>query len=203
MRCSVTNPSFIASSAADPVHFSIKSSPGAIFASAVIPSDGPIAQRRQARQEWFATVRRTLESADIVFVDPDNGLEPTGYSPGSSKAGKSILLSELHELARPGRCLIAYHHHTRRKGGHHGEIEHWANRLQAEGFATVDAIRARPYSPRVLFLLDAPPDIRQRAEQIEPNWQGWITWHPQGANRGTAGVHRCQYDQSAPTAPFR
>ncbi len=30
MRCSVTNPSFIASSAADPVHFSIKSSLAAV-----------------------------------------------------------------------------------------------------------------------------------------------------------------------------
>jgi hypothetical protein len=39
-----------------------------------------------------------LTGTDLVFVDPDNGIEPGGYSPGSAKAGKSVLLSELHEL---------------------------------------------------------------------------------------------------------
>jgi hypothetical protein len=35
--------------------------------------------------------------------------------------------------------------------------------------------------PTTLFLLDAPADIRQRAEQAATDWQGWITWHPDGA----------------------
>jgi hypothetical protein len=145
---------------------------GAIFASDVMPVV------RQAREQWFASVQRTLEGANLVFVDPDNGLEPDGYSHGSGKSGKSVLLSELRELARPGGCLIVYHHHTRRKGGHQSEIEHWADRLRVSGFRTVDALRARPYSPRVFFLLDAPADIRQRAEQIAAHWQPWISWHP-------------------------
>jgi hypothetical protein len=122
----------------------------------------------------------------MVFVDPDNGLEPAGYSDGSSKAGKSILISELREMARPGRFLIVYHHHTRRKGGHHSEIEHWADRLCGSGFATVDAMRARPYSPRAFFLLDVPADVRRRAEQLTVTWEGWITWHPDRTTGGDA-----------------
>jgi hypothetical protein len=152
--------------------------PGTIFASEVVPTDAPVTQRRQSRQDWFARIKQKLAHCDLVFVDPDNGLEPDGYSHGSAKAGKSILLSELQELARPGRCLIVYHHQTRRAGGHHAEIEHWADRLRANGFATVDALRAKPFSPRVYFLLNAPSDIRQRAERLEDHWQGWITWHP-------------------------
>ena len=96
--------------------------PGAIFADEVIPSDRSLAQRRQARHEWFVWMKDNLTEADLFFVDPDNGLEPAGYSHGSAKAGKSVLLSELRELARPGRCLIVYHHHSRRKGGHQCEI---------------------------------------------------------------------------------
>ena len=119
-----------------------------------------------------------------MFVDPDNGLEPDGYSHGSAKSGKRILLSELQELASPGRCLIVYHHHTRRKGGHHSEIDHWADRLRGDGFTTVDALRAKPYSPRVFFLLDAPADIRPRAEQIALHWHPWITWHPDPNMKG-------------------
>jgi hypothetical protein len=154
--------------------------PGATFASEVMPAGGPIAHRPHERRQWLTRVRSTLEEADMVFLDPDNGLEPAGYRPGSSRAGKSILISEVREFTRPGRCLIVYHHHTRRKGGHHSEIEHWVDRLRASGFATVDALRARPYSPRVFFLLDAPADVRQRAEQIAMKWEGRITWHRDG-----------------------
>ena len=36
----------------------------------------------------------------------------------------------------------------------------------------VNALRAKPYSPRAYFLLNAPPDIRQRAKQIASDWPG-------------------------------
>jgi len=173
---------------------------GAIFASETIPVGGTIAERLDQHHQWFQTVQRTLEGADIVFVDPDNGLEPGGRRPGSSKSGKTILLTELRALARPGRCLIVYHHQTRRKGGHHAEIEHWADRLRGSGFATVDALRARPYSPRVFFLLDATADVRQRAEQVGLNWQGWITWHPDGAMGDCGGPSAPLGPEPAPMA---
>ena len=158
--------------------------PGAIFASEVMPVGGPVADRPRERRQWFTRVQATWDDANMVFLDPDNGLEPAGYSHGSSKAGKSILISELHELARPGRCLIAYHHHTRRAGGHHSEVAYWVDRLRASGFSTVDALRARSYSPRVFFLLGAPEDVRQRAEQIAARWVGLIMWHTNASTGG-------------------
>ena len=48
------------------------------------------------RHQWFVRMQDNLTEADLLFVDPDNGLEPAGYSHGSAKAGKSVLLSELH-----------------------------------------------------------------------------------------------------------
>ena len=152
--------------------------PGATYADDLIPNSGPIAQRLSARRAWLAGVERTLEGANLLFLDPDNGLEPAGFRPTALKAGKSITLAELQALTLPGRCLIVYHHQSRRRGGHYAEIEHCAARLRASGFATVDALRARPYSPRVYFLLDAPADIRHRAEAIERHWEGSIMWHP-------------------------
>jgi hypothetical protein len=152
--------------------------PGAIFASDLIPVDGPIPQRKRAWGEWFSKMRGVLEEADVVFVDLDDGLEPDRRNHGSAKSGKGVLLSELRALARPGRCLIVYHHHTRRNGGHLSQFDHWTDRLRRCGFRTVDALRARPVSPRVFFLLEAPTDIRQRAERIAADWKGLITWHP-------------------------
>jgi len=77
-----------------------------------------------------------------------------------------------------GLGLIVYHHSTRRAGGHDAQIEHWAGWLRQAGFQWIDALRAKPYSPRAFFLLDAPDDVRCRAEQIEQRWRGLITWHP-------------------------
>jgi hypothetical protein len=89
-----------------------------------------------------------------------------------------VLLSELRELAGSDRCLIVYHHQTRRAGGHHAEIEHWLHRLQRDGFRTADALRCKPYSPRAFFLLNATEELRQKAARIEADWHRLITWHP-------------------------
>ena len=152
--------------------------PAATFASEFIPTGAPVALRVQARSDWLDSVKRNLDAADLLFIDPDNGLEPTGYRPSAVKSGKSITLRELRSLVRPERPLIVYHHQSRRSGGHHVEMQYWADRLRASGFATVDALRARPFSPRLYFLLDALPLIRQRAEQIAVDWRGCVTWHP-------------------------
>lgn len=64
--------------------------PDAVFVSEVIPSRQPVSERRQARQDWFASTLQKLAGSTLVFVDPDNGLEPDGYRPSSGKAGKSI-----------------------------------------------------------------------------------------------------------------
>jgi hypothetical protein len=160
--------------------------PGAIFHSDTIPTNRTATQQQQTRQEWFQTVLATLQHADLLFVDPDNGLEPAGFRHGSSNAGKSVTLDELQQLRRCGRCLVVYHHHTRRAGGHHAEIEHWAGRLREIGFSRAVALRARPYSPRAFFLLDPADDLRRRAKDIERRWQGLITWHPSvGIDRAT------------------
>jgi hypothetical protein len=123
--------------------------PGALFASEPVPTEQSTSRCRQARREWFAKAKDQLADADLVFADPDNGLEPDRFTYCSAKAGKSVTFSELLELVRPGRCLIVYHHHTRRTGGHHAEIGYWVDRLRAIGFSTIDALRATPYSPRV------------------------------------------------------
>jgi hypothetical protein len=152
--------------------------PGATFASEFIPHGGSIAERSQARSEWLEAALRRLEGTDLLFLDPDNGLEPAGFRSMTRKSGKSIMISELHQFARPGRCAIVYHHQSRRRGGHQAEMQHFADRLRASGFTTVDALRARPFSPRLYFLLDAPSLIRQRAERIAFDWKDCITWYP-------------------------
>jgi hypothetical protein len=154
--------------------------PDALFARELIPSDiRPFSYRPEARYRWFRRTREQLQHADLLFVDPDNGIAPEGFRPTRRDAGKSISFDEISGLARPGRSLVIYHHQTRRPGGHLAELEHLAGRLSTRTECRVSgALRARPWSPRDFFLLDADDQLIKKAVQIGRDWGEDLTWHP-------------------------
>lgn len=159
--------------------------PGARFFRDPAPTGGTVSERRLARTAWFARLALELAECDLVFLDPDNGLETRSFDIGAARAGKSVALAELTALQRPGRTILVYHHQTRMRGGHDHELEHWGGRLRAAGFHQVDALRASAYSARAFFLLNAPPEMRARAEAMTGLWRGRLTWRPDlglGAN---------------------
>lgn len=152
--------------------------PDAIFHGEPVPTLGPPVARAMARGAWFSRLEAQVASRDLVFVDPDNGLETSRYSPTQRRAAKSVSLAELQALAVPGRVLVVYHHQTRRRGGHDAELRHWGRRLAQAGFWQVDALRARPFSARAFFLLNAPEDLRVRAAALAEAWSGVLAWRP-------------------------
>ena len=152
--------------------------PDAVFANEVAPTTGTPAERAVQRRHWLDRIEARLRLCDLVFVDPDNGFETANFSPAAKAAGKSVSLAELRQLSAPGRTLIVYHHQTRRPGGHLAELSHWGGRLREAGFESVDAIRAPRFSVRAFFLLDAPEDMRARAERLTRRWNGALEWHP-------------------------
>lgn len=156
---------------------------GAVFCDEVMPTGLSAVRLRAAREAWFERTRARLSECDLVFVDPDNGLEPGGYSLGAISGGKCVSLAQLRALSAPGRTLVVYHHQTRRKGGHLAELDYWTERLRREAFERVDVVRAKPYSPRAFFLLDAPEDLRRRAERLASHWGVRMSWHP-GPEKG-------------------
>lgn len=149
----------------------------AAFHREVLPAEGTGRPLATARKRWLADMKAATETCDLLFVDPDNGLEPLRFSFGSRRSAKSVALCELRALQRRDRCLVVYHHQTRRKGGHRAEISHWGKRLHQDGHARVDVVRARPYSPRAYFLLNAPADVRERCAlfcERSPDKLNWI-----------------------------
>lgn len=152
--------------------------PDAIFCDRLIPTKGTPDERRRDREAWLSHVKADLAECDLIFLDPDNGLQPDSFDLGVVASGKSVGLAQLDELKDQGRTLVVYHHQTRRKGGHVAELEYWAERLRGKGFGTVDAIRSRPYSARAFFLLDASPDLRDCAHRFTQKWSAWLSWHP-------------------------
>jgi hypothetical protein len=77
---------------------------GTLFASEAIPSDTqPYSCRPEKRQQWFQHVMEQLGGANLVFLDPDNGIEPCGFKSTQKKSGKSVSFTEIDCLARAGR----------------------------------------------------------------------------------------------------
>jgi hypothetical protein len=118
---------------------------------------------RHDRDQWFAAMRDSFKDCDLVFVDPDNGIEPGGYKAGSAKAGKSITHDEILQLRAGARSLVVYHHQTHFVGGHRKEIEEIGAELKKRGIGSIGAIRAKSFSPRVFFLLGFDHKLWQRA----------------------------------------
>lgn len=149
-----------------------------VFHRVALPTAGKGAPLATARQKWLADMKAATDTCDLLFLDPDNGLEPRRFRFESRRSAKSVGLCELRALQRHDRCLVVYHHQTRRKGGHFAEISYWAKRLHDDGHVRVDVVRARPYSPRAYFLLNAPADMRRRCALFCERSPDKLTWIP-------------------------
>lgn len=73
---------------------------------------GPI-ERIRHREAWLRECLRQTENCDLVFFDPDNGLETASIPKHHPKAGKYIYLDELAPFWDRGHTILIYHHLNR------------------------------------------------------------------------------------------
>jgi len=74
-----------------------------------------VAERKAYRDEWHRKALITCEGADLVFLDPDNGLmEKPKYT---KTAEKYIFPCEVAEYYKRGQNVVYYCHKGRRKPG--------------------------------------------------------------------------------------
>ena len=90
--------------------------PGAQFYSEQIILNGTSAERLQQRLEWFERSMVALKDADLIFMDPDNGLLE-GKTNGRKDAEKYILPEEIERYFLAGHNVVYYCHKGRRKFG--------------------------------------------------------------------------------------
>ena len=70
-------------------------------------------ERRQNRMAWHSRALRFCAGADLVFLDPDNGIREK-EPPSPSATGKYVLLPELVDYYHSGQHLVYYCHKGRR-----------------------------------------------------------------------------------------
>jgi hypothetical protein len=73
--------------------------------------------RAKRRASWSARALEALTEADLLFMDPDNGLTRRPASQLGAAGAKYVSLEEVVPYYHRGNSLIIYHHQTREKGG--------------------------------------------------------------------------------------
>lgn len=131
----------------------------------------------KGRRAWFERLKADLTDCDLIFLDPDNGIEPAGFKPQSKKSIKSVTYEEIRALVKPQRPMVIYHHHTRFKGGHDAEIAYLGNKLAKMDIGCVCAVRARMWSPRVFFVVGGLIDTWSAAERFAAKWAPHVQFY--------------------------
>jgi hypothetical protein len=142
----------------------------ALLSSAFFYS-APVPDRCSERMEWRRGLFKAAGDAELVFVDPDNGIEVKSRPIGRKGSSKYVAWDELTGLWQAGYSILVYQHFRREERGS------FARRLAAEfaertGAGLVEAFR----TPHVLFLLAAQNRhacVFHRAHSIS-QWAGHI-----------------------------
>ena len=81
-----------------------------------LPTGGmATAERIVAREAWHRAAMATLQDADIVFLDPDNGLEVKSRGPRSKWRCKYATYAEVNDYLAAGKQVVPYQHARRMK----------------------------------------------------------------------------------------
>lgn len=123
-----------------------------------------------ARQQYFDRLHGLTEAHDLVFLDPDNGLETKSAAKGKKNSSKFIYLDEIGRLWDAGNSLLIYQHFPR--------VERIAymtaqlNRLAEVAPAPVMLAVKTSYMAYLVLATEAAADaIRNSLLAVAENWK--------------------------------
>ena len=129
-------------------------------------------QRDAKRRNWLNAGLREVEEAEVVFVDPDNGLEVPSCGRLSPKGPKYAYYDDLRPCWARDQSLVIYHHLGRTYKGRKADAGEQIARLgedlrrEVPGAEPI-ALRYRRRSPRVYFVLPKPEHANRLKARIE------------------------------------
>jgi hypothetical protein len=83
--------------------------PGAVFFGSEVPAG------RVARMRFMAACLKYVAACDLLFFDPDNGIEVSSVPYGSKAAPKYVYWRELGAAFQEGHSLLVYQHYPRQE----------------------------------------------------------------------------------------
>ena len=128
-----------------------------------------VAERPTTREAWFASALDAAEGTDLVFLDPDNGLEAKSATDGQAKIVKYARYEDLEALRARGHSVVVYHHLGRTGGTHPEQVatlrDTLAQRLALPRLPA--ALTFRRGSARTFFIIPAPAHEVALDERLE------------------------------------
>jgi hypothetical protein len=122
------------------------------------------------RISYFQGMLELFRGVDLVFFDPDNGLEVRSVPLGRRGSSKYLYWHELAETYFSGNSVLVYQHFTRERR------EAFIDRI-AESIRSHTDDEAAIYSfrtPHVVFFLASRPEhagqLARRAREVQPVW---------------------------------
>jgi hypothetical protein len=85
----------------------------AYFSEPIPPVLGTGRQRVSGRAAWFGRAREAMTDCDLVFLDPDNGLEVPSVPITSPFSSKYTTVAEIAALLDTGAGVVLYQHGNR------------------------------------------------------------------------------------------
>ena len=132
-------------------------------------------EREAMRTRWLESALVKLADAEVIFADPDNGLEIPSCGPLNARGPKFAFYGDLREFWKRGQSLIVYHHigrtHRGLKADAAEQICHRREELERElGDVEPVSLRFRRRSPRVYFVLPA----REHADALNSSIEEFL-----------------------------
>lgn len=70
-------------------------------------------ERKAIRAQWNESAQKRLDDCEIVFLDPDNGLEVSSTKPYNTKGNKYVTYQEAAQYYADGKSVLIYNHRDR------------------------------------------------------------------------------------------
>ena len=141
--------------------------PGALFDDTIVPDAA------SAREAFFKRLMLLFRAADLIFFDPDNGLEVKSRPWGRPGSAKYLFWREVKAAFHQGHSLLIYQHFPR------VERAGYSARLAEELSARTGAARVfRFHTSGVLFLLASQQRhaglLERGAVRVKSAWAGQV-----------------------------
>jgi hypothetical protein len=126
----------------------------AVFLRQRVPR--PVSLRRQ----WLDALVESVRGSNLVFLDPDAGIQGKRLTPGH------VALEEISALRLPDRALIIGH----QQSGRRSEVKFIANQMRSVGCDPVAIIRLRLVASRFYVIADHDAAITELIATFVRRW---------------------------------
>jgi len=148
--------------------------PGAHYFGDLLDDNAP------CRTAYFVKALRALADADLLFFDPDNGVEVPSIPYGRTGSCRYLYWREVEQVISTGASVLIFQHWKRESR------QHLTKRLAIQlGSRIPHGAVAAIHSPHVLFLAGCQPCHRERVVKalalVHERWAGDLRVEWRGA----------------------